>query len=226
MFLGNAPNDFVITLIPLDEPRKKPTGNDVVEPYHINGGYTYVRHKNIYIYRLEEWPKVALHELLHNMPMLQEIKWTPVIIRKLYAMFNIDTKGCPKRCSTDLEPTEGIIEAWAIFLHTAFMSFETEGDFYRLFTNEIKWNDHLIGWILKKQDAQPDKKWREGTHAFSYLVLRGILLHNMEAFLGMPMPYNPEALFQFFEKGWKGLVLRPSSTGNRNSMRMSRYGDV
>ncbi len=226
MFSGNNIKRITFTLVPVNEPRTKPTGINTVKPYHINGGYTYIHGEHIYIYRLEEWPKVALHELLHKIPKLQDIRWSSNIIRKLYTTFRIDTTGCPEQCNTYLEPTEGVIEAWAIFLHTAFISFEMEGDFERLLRDEIRWNDHQIQWILKKQEAQGDGKWREGTHAFSYLVLRGIILHNIDVFLEMPIPYDPDALYRFWENGWNNLELNPIGVYNKRSMRMSRYGDV
>lgn len=226
IFLGNNMKKIVITLVPIDEPRKKPKGTDIVQPYHINGGYTYIHDETIFIYRLEEWPKVALHELLHKIPMLQNTKWTPSILRKMYQTFKINMEGCPYQCSTNLEPTESIIEAWAIFLHTAFMSFEKNRDFSRLLKDEIKWNNQQIQWILQKQKTMEDGKWKEDTHAFSYLILRGILLHNLNIFLGMTIPYNPNELYKLWEKEWTKMVKKTNNNKNENSLRMSKYGDV
>lgn len=227
---GASPREINVVLLPMNKPRRKPIGEQQVEPKHVNGGYTYVNNGSIYIYRLEEWPKVMLHEVLHNFPRLQDVSWTPAMLRQLYTTFGIDTTDCSRRCKTDLEPTEAIIEAWAIFLNIAFLSFETEGNFYKMLKNEIQWNDHHIQWILKKKQAEPDGKWKEGTHLFSYLVLRGIILHNLEQFLGLSMPYDPAKLLALWKNGWVQIKLSdragPADGPGRNSLRMSRYGDL
>ncbi|QIG60084.1 hypothetical protein [Dishui Lake large algae virus 1] len=234
-----------IVLVPIKERRKKPNPtNKIVMPSHINGGYTYTveqgQDARIFIYRLEEWPKVMLHEIVHNIPKIQNIQWGDSDIRKMYKMFGIDNVGCPDACKTVLEPTEAVVEAWAIFLHTAFLCHETGSNFYELIKKEIVWNDHHTRWILEKQQNGLGGIWREGTHAFSYIVLRGIILHNLNKFLGMRMPYSPTTLERLWEDGWKKLrkniMSARSEPGAKNknknenekgnSMRMSVYGDL
>lgn len=214
---------LTVVLVPVPRPRMKPEG--IVEPKHVNGGYTYVNKNTIYIYRLEEWPKVMLHEVLHHVPALQNTRWTTVQLQKLYDAFQIDTWGCPGNCRTVLEPTEAIIEAWAIFLHTVFMSIETGKDIQPLLQDETQWCDHQIRWILKKKGAM---EWRETTHLFSYIVLRGILLHHLERFLAMQIPYSSADLIHLWIQEWADVSTRHTkgTIPKKGTLRMSRYGDM
>lgn len=225
-FDGFSGGPMRIVLVPTSKRRHKPQPHDPVEPEHVNGGYTYVSGNTVYIYRLEEWPKVMLHELIHHIPSIQKTRWSPNIIQKLYTLFAIDKTGCPEKCSTVLEPTEAIVEAWAIFLHTVYMSYETGKSFQELMTDEISWNDKHIAWVIqKKQHIQG--VWSEGTHVFSYIVLRGILLHNLEAFLSIRIPYRANALQKLWIKGWKNLegLVKNKRVMNNGTLRMSRHGD-
>jgi hypothetical protein len=216
--------DIHVVLLPIHEPRHKPDTGEMVGPRHVNGGYTYQQSNTVYIYRLEEWPKVMLHELLHHARAVQGIRWTKQNISSIYALFGIDTAGCPINCSTRLEPTEAVVEAWAIFLHTAYMSHETGRNFYRLLQDEMRWNDHHTRWILEKQAGMG--AWREDTHAFSYIVLRGILLHHLEELLQMPMPYKPRMLLQLWTTGRKEMdSMDGRKVQQHGTLRMSRYGN-
>lgn len=214
-----------IVLLPIPEQRKKPTINEHVHPKHINGAYTYISEGTIYVYRLEEWPKVVLHEVLHNVPQLQRIAWTESHLSQLYTAFHIDRAGCPNACQTVLEPTEAVIEAWAIFLHTAFLSIEQGVDFCWLFNKELAWNDQQIRWVLHKQGKG---LWQESTHTFSYIVLRGILLHHMGELLQMKLPYSCDRLIQFLLQHWNPLKLKIMKLPYKKnrSLRMSRLGDL
>lgn len=218
-------HDLKIVLLPIHQARKKPGEGEPVSPKHINGAYTYISDGTIYVYRLEEWPKVILHEVLHNVPQLQGIEWSAGHMQRLYGAFGIDRAGCPGACQTILEPTEAVIEAWAIFLHTAFLAIERGKDFGGLLQQELDWNYQQIRWILQKQGTGA---WQERTHAFSYIVLRGILLHNLEEFLKMRRPYSPEKLGRFMVQRWG--VLRPEVLKlpyrRTRSLRMSRLGDL
>lgn len=218
-----------VVLLPVHQPRRKPHAQGMVQPEHVNGGYTYVSGNTVYIYRQEEWPKVMLHELLHHVPAIQRVRWTPKMLQELYAVMGIDRDGCPNSCSTALEPTEAIVEAWAIFLHTAYMSHETGSHFDGLMRDEIAWNKRHIAWILKKK-ARDNGVWREGTHLFSYIILRGMLLLDLDRFLGMPMPYRAGALRDLWVREWGTLpavVTQDASKGAAGSgtLRMSRHGD-
>lgn len=224
-----------VFLVPTREKRRRPKGDEVVMPAHINGGYTYAythpQRTRIFIYRLEEWPKVLLHEVLHNVPQVQDIPWQEGDIHKMYGMFGIDSRGCPKSCKTVLEPTEAVVEAWAIFLHTAFLAHETGDSFDRLLAREIGWNDHHTRWMIEKKEMELNGKWSEGTHAFSYIVLRGIILHSLDRFLGMRMPYSPRALVGLWGSGWRkirkvGDRERGRADHDAASMRMSVHGDL
>lgn len=237
LFDLNDGKQINIVLLPINQPRKKPGKGEHIQPKHINGAYTYISDGTIYIYRMEEWPKVVLHEVLHNVPKLQSVRWNENDIAKLYDAFAIDRAGCPQNCKTILEPTEAVIETWAIFLHTVFVALEhgESADFYKLLKEELTWNNQQIRWVLEKQKTDGKGIWYEDTHTFSYIVLRGILLHNLGVFLGMKIPYSGNLLADFFIKKWgmlKRNILKLAHANadkkihNNTSMRMSKFGDM
>jgi hypothetical protein len=95
-------------MVPIDYPRLFPTSGPV-KPSHINGAYTYVHSNAIYIYRQEEYPKVALHEACHHLKY-DTRSWSRSSIAKLKSAFQIDA-------SVTLLPNEAVIEAWANIYH-------------------------------------------------------------------------------------------------------------
>jgi hypothetical protein len=156
-------------------------------------------------------------------------------MKQMYRVFDIDTVGCPDNCTTDLEPTEGVVEAWAIFLHTVFMSIETpEKDFSKLLDDEIQWNKNHIRWIQHKQEICKNKKWSEKSHLFSYIVLRGIILQHLNSFLKLSIPYDEIKLARFWIEKWQIIEKEYKENKNKNNnedkknttLKMSRYGDV
>lgn len=48
-----------------DFPRTFPENGELFNVHHINGAYIYTATKKVYVYRLDDFEKVAIHELLH-----------------------------------------------------------------------------------------------------------------------------------------------------------------
>jgi hypothetical protein len=64
---GGTTNKTTVFLCCNRQPKKIPTDDSALSPFHINGGYTYPCSKRmIMIYRLEECDRVLIHELLHS----------------------------------------------------------------------------------------------------------------------------------------------------------------
>lgn len=201
---------------------------------HINGGFTYPSLRQVYLYRLEEFPKVVLHETLHHLPVDTSSLWDSASISSLYSLFHIDQNGCPSQCSTVLNPNEAIIEAWANAYHIAFISMEYNIPWGVLYDMEMMWAWRQTCKILRKQQSLGGS-WREGTHSYSYIVLRTILLHHVDTMIRMRNEGNPVLNFtrcvqDFVKTGKLKEKLRRSCAASSNSqpasLRMTILGDL
>lgn len=180
--IHNMRPSFTFWLLPTLQLRKFPRRADVeIGAEHINGGFTYAHShsQTVFVFRREEFPKVFLHELLHHSPLDTHNRWSSASLQKIYSRFRLDTSGCNQAMycrSTDLRPNEAWIEAWAEIYHLLFLQYEYGLPWSFLWKAECKWACVQAKRVLLHQKAQHDGKWREHTHAFSYMVLRAALL--------------------------------------------------
>ena len=79
---SRSPRKLTYYLVPMESPRMFPKAKEEITPLHINGAYTYRHNGTVYIYRLEEFPKVALHEACHHLPLHSE-KWNSRALARL-----------------------------------------------------------------------------------------------------------------------------------------------
>lgn len=173
-------------------PRKSTTP---VSPEHINGGFTYSQLNTIFVFRREEFPKVFLHETLHHTPIDMHSSWKESDLSKLYRYFDFDTKGCNRtQCETDMRPNEAWVEVWAELYHLSFLQFEYRFPWKAMWNAEREWACMQAKRVLLHQQHQPDGKWREKTHAFSYMVMRAALLWCTSKLLATSSTMNSEDL--------------------------------
>jgi hypothetical protein len=203
-----------------------------IETKHINGGYTYPSENIIFIFRREEFPKVLLHETLHHARIDTDKLWKPEHLTSLYEYFNISTSGCltPSSCHTDLRPNEAIIEALAEIHHTAFLSYEYRISFKRMIMMEQKWACVQAKRILQRQR---NRQWSEGTHAFSYMVIRACLLCNADTFLEYIMTtpkIDSDRLVHMIRSSFENQQFQSKLTNTviptHHSLRMTVWGDM
>lgn len=224
------PNKLTIWLCLSTEQRNMPTSG-MIEAQHINGGYTYVHGHEIFVYRREEFPKVILHEVIHH-TSLQRLEWSPASLKELYDFFHISQERCGNAmeyCHTSLAPNEAIVEAWAEVLHVMFLSIEFGLDYRSLYDAEVRHALQQTCKVLGFQSAhQP--LWKEGTHAYSYIVLRTLLLMKFEEWCGRS--YKTEEITALFIKIAKSTEFKerllsclPIPAQNIPSLRMSYFGD-
>ena len=186
-----------IWFLPCKVDRYFPKG-EVVQPIHINGGYTYTYQDKIYVYRYEEFPKVFLHELLHN-SILHLDMWKKEYLMLLYKAFDIDTTSCETSCSTRLVPNEAIVEAWAIMFHIACISIEKQIPLQILYNLEMSHNLSMSHRLWKyQQEVYPE--WKEETHSYSYIRLKTCILYFWKKFEILSYPYDDITLTTFFLK--------------------------
>ena len=162
----------------------------IVSSEHINGGFTDISKNEIFITRIEEYPKVLLHEVLHHCQSIHG-SFTKNNTEMLKHVFNISEE-------TVLIPNEAVVEFWASILLMKFLSFETHIPFETLYAIELKHSMNQSARIIKKQGT---KKWKEKSNAFCYIIFKTILLANVCEFLkGYTFPYDDSYVTIFLIK--------------------------
>jgi hypothetical protein len=169
---------------------------------HINGGFTDISNNEIYITRVEEYPKVLLHEILHHCKDIHGTFSKHNVLR-LKTSFNIYDK-------TVLLPNEAVIEFWATLLVMKFRAIETKIPYQIFYETEMKHSICQSKKIMKKQGM---KKWKETTNSYCYIVFKTILLANAEIFLKhYTFPYDDAFITSFL-------------IDNKDSLDKTQYGD-
>tara|TARA_B000000475_G_C15989419_1_gene444463 strand:- start:661 stop:1650 length:990 start_codon:yes stop_codon:yes gene_type:complete len=185
--LNNNLFDFHICLCP--HSRKIPYKNELFDAKHINGGFTIVNSNSIYIFRKDEFMKVALHEFIHHIPIINDSLFNldQNNINILKNKFNISQ-------NTILLPAESVVEFWATIYNLIFISIEYNISFKLLVEKEIKFSLLQYSKIRK---INKYKIWEENTNTFCYIVLKLILLYNYKKFLLINIPYQHNDFVNF-----------------------------
>lgn len=214
---------FTIWLLPIKHNRSFPD-SAIVEPKNINGGYTYLSGTTIYVYRYEECAKVLMHEILHHSIVDTYGKWSAVDISHVRQVCKIDG-------SIDLNVNEAIVELWAILFECLFVSYEYDIPYKMLIKKEQDWSLKQSAKLLQYQKVY-FPLWKEETNAYCYIVLKTVLLTNIEAFLNISVPYSTEILRQFIINNLPHLfklsnvATKKTLKVENSSMRMTLFGDI
>lgn len=211
----------------LTTPKRYMPKSGPVEPIHINGGYTYIKGNEIYVLRREEFPKVILHEVIHH-TSLHKHTWDPSSLKALYRSFDISEDACGVHmhtCSTRLEPNEAVVEAWAEMFHMAFLSIEYGIPFDAIYKTEMEHAFQQSRKLLRYQHkAMP--KWREGSHAYAYIVIRTILLYTFEQWHTLHSRDTTRVILETFHNPRYREHIRTAKITDRTSLRMTWFGDM
>lgn len=170
--------------------RELPKQSDkILEPIHVNGGYSSAGCNNtgyITIYREEEWYKVLIHELFHNLNLdfaTMNINKSREILKKnigIDSNYNIYETYC---------------ETWARILNVMIYVFlkivnSKETNDYSSFLSKFKkimsieltfsliQSNKIINLIMKSK-----KKYKENTNVICYYIFTAALIYNYEDFL-------------------------------------------
>lgn len=211
-------------------PLKKSFNSNIYEPLNennINSGFTYYKGNSIYLIRLEELPKVLLHEIIHHNDLIHN-KFKLSNIKKLKECFKIDNK-------IDIDPNEGIIELWACLIHLYFISKEYNKDYYSLFKNELKYSLIKSNQILNIQKKLPNNLWIDkDSNIFPYIIFKTIFLLYLDEFNKIyTFPYDDDIITNFlishYEPFINFLSLNKKSLNkkslNPKSLRFMIYSD-
>ncbi len=210
--IANKPLNYYILLSPFK--RYLPDKHNIIRPININGGYTYINGNNIYVYRLEELPKVLLHETIHH---LIDVKWKDNNLIKLKEAFNIDEK-------TVLYPNEAVIELFATILQLYFVSNYNCNKLKKLIKEEINYSRYKCYQILNLLN----KKWYEKTNSYCYIIFKTILLINFKKYMSQEKYiFNDDYITDFLIQNKKIYTINKNPTKKRkdNSLCMMVNSD-
>jgi hypothetical protein len=191
----NMTSKIKIWFVPCNIKRIFPKHNEPIDQEHINGAYTYPSNHTVFIYRLDEFPKVLIHEVLHNSILDTNIPYE----KELYHAFSIDTTNCNTYCNTQLRVNEAVIEAWALLVHLLFVSQDLKKSYENLFQEELNWSLYLCNKLKHYQETKYPT-WTELTHSYSYIRLKTCILFFRNEFMKLQYPYRPKEIIDFFKK--------------------------
>jgi hypothetical protein len=221
----NADKPLTFWLVPCLALKEFPAPGKHVGVEHVNSAYTYANGDTVFIFRREEFPKVMLHEAIHHVCTIDTaMDWTQDQLGRLFEMFRVDQ-------TTVLRPNEAIVEAMAELFHTAFIAQEYGFDAQMLHMREVKWSLQQAKRVLARQGSG---LWREDTHAFSYYVLRSILVFNPDEFLTLcnigDVRIRIEKLLNFMSTVYTSKdyikAMRAVRLPKHTAFRMTLFGDM
>jgi hypothetical protein len=167
----------------------------ILDKNEVNTGYSNVGCNNkshVVIYRKEEWTKVLIHELFHNLNLdfaLLDIKHINTMLQQKFDLtitFNVN---------------ECYAEIWGrlllIFIASYFNSLNSKDfviKFNKLIIKEICFS--LVQTIKIQNRIKIVKQYKENTNAFVYYILTSGLMHNYANFIKW-CHLNNEHMFYF-----------------------------
>jgi len=234
----NKTIDIFIYLTPFK--KKAPSSYDnILGSDEINTGYSSVGCKNdsqIIIYRKEEWFKVLIHELLHNLYLDLATSNIDESSKELYKLFKLNIK---------YNINETYVETWARIINIVITSKiksynynKYSETFKHLLNQEILFSLQQATTILKFVNY--NFNYKENTSAYAYYVFTSALLYNYIDFLDWSYSNNinifnfkktkkniklfTELIIYSFKKSSYQRLLTSiyNNNNNNNSLRMSR----
>lgn len=154
-------------------PKRLPRKGEAIAPDHINSGLTYLwgddDGTSILMFRMQEFPKVLCHELLHFYGVGISSEENSTMSREFRKLFDVDA-------DVRLNMNEALTELNATVLNAAVLS--APGGLMRTLREEFDHTSRTIAIMRDHFRLVPNswRGWCETTHAFSYVVLKHILM--------------------------------------------------
>ena len=168
--------------------------NSILGVNEINTGYSTIgckKNTQIVIYRKEEWFKVLVHELMHNL----NLDFATINIDKSREMFYNLLK-----LNIKYEITETYAETWGRIINIGIGAKikssnynEYNSIFKDLFKKEIVFSLEQATKILKF--VNNSIKYRENTNAYAYYVFTSAILYNYTSFIDWCYDNNNKNIF-------------------------------
>lgn len=167
----------------------------------INTGFSNIgcrQHSDITIYRKEEWFKVLIHELFHNLNLDFATVNIDYAREKLHELLNLNIK---------YDINETYAEIWARLILVGIASDIKTSDynefnkhFIQILDNEILFSIMQATKVLKYVNVMNKyKEYKENTNAYAYYVFTAALMNNYLEFIKWCYDNN-ENLFFFIKK--------------------------
>lgn len=185
-----------------DYKKKLPDFQKPIERVNANTAFTTScsSHNEIFIYRREEWFKVFIHETFHALGLDFSNMNVSKCDSRINRLFSTNIK--------DLRLYESYCETWSNIFNSLFISFfQTKSKvnydfmlkrFHKIYSNEVLFSINQMILILHKQnlnysDMVSNKKsisYQENTNAFSYYIIKTILLFHINDFITWNVKHN------------------------------------
>lgn len=151
----------------VDLPRKIPEKGQLIGPYHVNGGASYVcTTAFINVFRREEAEKVLIHELIHALCADVNTESIDLLIENAVG-------------ASDLKLPEAYTEFLAEYYYIASRC----ENFEKAWQQQISYADQLVRTILahygRHSPLDKRKPWIEKTAVFSYYIMKAVLLRHL-----------------------------------------------
>lgn len=165
-FKSNNFKEININLVLSHLKKKIPLNNDIIGPNHANSGFTDIRDDYIFIWRLEEFEKVLIHEMIHFLDMEH---------RRYFNYYEV-----VENISDNLNYSEAITDFFAIIYHIIYINIITNISIKTLFEIELAFikNQALqmnSYFKLTSWKKYPNIEIKQDTSAWSYYIVKYLL---------------------------------------------------
>lgn len=211
-------SNLTYVIVPCPQKRVWPARDTDVSAENINGAFTYKNGTQVFVFRCEEYPKVMLHEALHHSRLDPAPVFLQGVEQVLRASFNIAP-------ATVLLVNEGIVEAFATWHQVAFLAAETGANINALWGRECGYASGLARKLIARTK---ERAWSESTNAFSYIVVRALVMPRLQELRALVEAGAP--LLEFFKAAKltqeRELKLTQERELSDRSMRLTVFGDL
>jgi hypothetical protein len=162
----------------------------------------------IYVFRREEWFKVLMHETFHCFGLDFSSSNGDESNQRILSRFPV------LNSTTDIRLYETFCEMWAELFHILFCIFTTssgkclafsKSKFYNALHKEQLFSIYQSNKVLQRAgykykelfSLSISKKYNEKTPAFSYYVIKSIMLWNLDRFMKWCYKYTNRIMLQF-----------------------------
>ena len=213
-----------------------------VDEEHANTAFTMAcpvgAANGIYIFRKEEWFKVFIHETFHSLGLDFARMPEESANQALFSIF-------PVRC--DFRFYEAYTETWATILHSLILAMESKGSIYPKLENYLQ-KERMFSLFQKAKLLSHHHfkyehlcltstagRYRENTQAFSYFILKSIMLFHYNDFIEWcahknkgiiafkKIPSNVLSLVDFVRNNHKEVEYTKALESIENWISTSRY---
>lgn len=188
-------NKLDIHLFLTDHKKITPDYDKPVDTIHANTAFTTScsQYNKVYIYRKEEWFKVFIHETFHCLGLdfsHMDVRKSNTIINNIFSTNIYDIRLYESYCETWAETFNLIFIAF--FKTPSKVDYSSMFElFQKMYNEELTFSIYQMVTILKKQNiryidlvqSNGGLTYNEKTNAFSYYILKSIIMFHMNHFL-------------------------------------------